>query len=293
MVQSAQSPKQQKPAVRYAYTAVKGLKKCPPLWSLLQKVYYSCGREKDVVVEAEGNKYIVDPKDHGIGQLLYLSGNYGKGRTDYIREHVKEGDYVVDAGANIGFFTMQLAKAVGDKGKVIAIEPDERNFKYLKRNIELNGYKNIIPVMKAVSNENTVMRFYQTESQTANTLVAQEGATETEIEVISLDSFLPTINVDHIDFMKIDTDGSEPLAMKGMVDTIKNSPDFVMLAEYMPSNVRRYYEDPMMFLTVAEECGLKLETIIDTESGPIENQDIEVMKDLADDENYDLILRRA
>jgi hypothetical protein len=48
----------------------------------------------------------------------------------YERFHkLKEGDVVVDAGANIGLFTVKAGRIVGDKGKVIAIEPDPEHFR--------------------------------------------------------------------------------------------------------------------------------------------------------------------
>jgi predicted RNA methylase len=43
-------------------------------------------------------------------------------------ECIGKGDIVVDAGANNGVFTVMASVLVGNKGKVISIEPDPRNF---------------------------------------------------------------------------------------------------------------------------------------------------------------------
>jgi FkbM family methyltransferase len=55
---------------------------------------------------------------------------------------VKQGDTVMDVGANFGFYTLVAAEAVGRDGKVYAIEAGANNFNILKRNIHINGFEN-------------------------------------------------------------------------------------------------------------------------------------------------------
>lgn len=55
---------------------------------------------------------------------------------------VRNGDFVIDAGANIGFFTLVLSQLVGPNGMVLAIEPSENNLFKLKENLKANGIKN-------------------------------------------------------------------------------------------------------------------------------------------------------
>jgi len=60
---------------------------------------------------------------------------------------LKEGDTVVDVGANVGMFTVKASLSVEDKGNVVSIEPIEQNFELLKKNIKFhnlsNGYMDI------------------------------------------------------------------------------------------------------------------------------------------------------
>ena len=53
----------------------------------------------------------------------------------------KEGDVVIDVGAYVGMFTIRASELVGESGRVIAIEPEPRNFSYLERNTE--GLNNV------------------------------------------------------------------------------------------------------------------------------------------------------
>ena len=94
--------------VRHLYQGISWLKAIKPLWAVLRAVYYGLGKSTDVVLDLEdGHRFLVNPKDRGIGQRVYLSGSYGTARTKLIRHLICEGDIVVDVGANIGYFTPQ------------------------------------------------------------------------------------------------------------------------------------------------------------------------------------------
>ena len=75
----------------------------------------------------------------GFGTLLFLQGDYSQGKAYEMKAAVKEGDTVIDIGANISYFTILLANLVGPKGKVYAFELDPRNFDILQRTIKRNG----------------------------------------------------------------------------------------------------------------------------------------------------------
>src|SRR2546427_3878451 len=60
-----------------------------------------------------------------------------------VKKIVKKGDTVLDLGANIGYWTCLLADLVGVTGRVFAFEPSPYNFQLLKKNVEMNGYKNV------------------------------------------------------------------------------------------------------------------------------------------------------
>ena len=76
---------------------------------------------------------------------VFLAGNY-----DPLLMRIKSGDIVIDAGANIGMFTIRAAKIVGNSGSIIAVEPQDTNIEYLKENIRLNALKNVKVINKAL-----------------------------------------------------------------------------------------------------------------------------------------------
>jgi hypothetical protein len=66
---------------------------------------------------------------------------------------LREGDVVIDVGAHVGMFTIKAAMSVGEKGKVVAVEPVEENLRLLRKNVELHELNNVVIIGKACSRE--------------------------------------------------------------------------------------------------------------------------------------------
>jgi tRNA G37 N-methylase Trm5 len=101
---------------------------------------------REVILRFQGLKFIV-PKETECFWPYY--GICFVGEYDPILTHISSSDIVVDAGANIGIFTLLAAKKART---VIAIEPDPENFEYLKENVRLNKAGNVVLINKALQN---------------------------------------------------------------------------------------------------------------------------------------------
>lgn len=135
---------------------------------------------------------------------------------------LKRGDTVVDAGAHIGVFTVLAAKSVGSDGKVIAIEPEKKNLGSLRKNIELNGLNNVTVVPAGLWDRRTRKRLYLSRSSVGHSLVHGSDKPE-EIEVDTLDNILKKLGVGKVDFIKMNIEGAEIQALRGMKKTLKSS----------------------------------------------------------------------
>src|SRR5262245_36198270 len=86
-------------------------------------------------VTVDGSTFYLQPGDNYLTQLVVHSGEYEPTETQLVRQVLKEGDVFIDVGANIGWFTVHAAKLVGEKGQVIAFEPEPSNLAMLERNV--------------------------------------------------------------------------------------------------------------------------------------------------------------
>jgi FkbM family methyltransferase len=132
-------------------------------------------------------------------------GTYLAGEWDCLR--IREGDVIMDAGANIGDFTVKAAIKTGPKGLVIAVEPSPLALEYLYRNVELNGLENVI-VCNAFIASGMEPRWVR---KAGSYLV--EGSPEdplaSPIPTTSLSEILDKCAVGHLDVLKMDIEGSE------------------------------------------------------------------------------------
>ena len=98
--------------------------------------------------------------------LLRSGGDIGTAKGIFIDKEYDNfakpstGEVVIDVGAHIGLYAIKASKLVGKNGFIVAIEPDEENFKFLVWNLRINRVKNIIPVRCALGDFSGFSKFY-------------------------------------------------------------------------------------------------------------------------------------
>lgn len=211
-----------------------------------------------IITKKYNHKMFLDKIDS-----LYLSvyNDWDDFATTLLEKEIKKGSIVLDLGANIGFYTLVLARLVGEKGKVYAFEADSTNFEILKKNVEANRYNNIILVNKAVLDKNDKIKFYVDERNTAGNSVYGGDKTEyKEIEAIKLDDYFNKNR--KIDFVKIDIEGSEFRAMKGMSKLLKENKKIKLMTEFYPKLLNGIGEEnnllPVDYLEFLRNLGFEL-----------------------------------
>ena len=128
------------------------------------------------------------------------------------------GDTVAEMGAYQGFFTMRLAKQVGETGHIVAIEPVADNAAMMRRNVEANGLTQVAVVEKGVWSEQGSLRFAQRrgDGQSASVLLSYAREDEHTIPVDSLDHILADAGADKVDLMIVQLNGAEREALIGL-----------------------------------------------------------------------------
>ena len=126
---------------------------------------------------------------------------------------------VVDIGAAFGIYALRASKMVGKNGLVIAIEPDPINFKFLKHHIKLNRVSNIVPVNSAVGDRVGTVKLYQREALSHSINRPYFGCKYIMVKMLTFDYLMRSLNIDHIDLLKVDVEGAELEVLKGIKET--------------------------------------------------------------------------
>lgn len=148
----------------------------------------------------------------------------------------KEGDIVIDAGANIGFYTIRASATVKNTGKVIAIEADPITYDKLTKNIKINNLKNIIPVNVAAFSEKKVVKLYRTSMASTNSLKNTGTSEFVEVEATTIDEICMNLGLKRVDWMKIDVEGVEVEVLIGAENIISHNPQLKILIEVHSEN---------------------------------------------------------
>ncbi|MBY0383837.1 FkbM family methyltransferase [bacterium] len=156
-------------------------------------------------------------QDH-IQRQIYFFGAYEPIESYLLKSLLEPDDVVVDAGANIGFYTMLISSSL-KQGRVISFEPVPRNFEILKHNISLSPQSKYIEIHnKGLWFKKDQLEFSLETSMEDNIGSYTAGKVSTSLaqhrcEVIPLDDLFQSIN--RLDFVKMDIEGAELSALRG------------------------------------------------------------------------------
>lgn len=180
-----------------------------------------------------------------------------------VSQVIKPGMTVVDIGAHIGYYTRLLSELVGPSGRVLAFEPNPENFAVLQQNMLPRRYRNVELFNYAVGEKESVLPLYVSPGNSNHSLIEGYTKAESVIEVrcVELDSFLQERGIDQVGFIKSDTEGAEPLVLKGMKNTAARSSNLHVLMELNPTALRCGHVEPEQFLESIRSMGFEIEMI--------------------------------
>ena len=257
--------------------ANRGLGKIPFAKAVYDYLYQSFG-VKEVTLNVHGSKMIVRVlnNDEISCQLLFSQSGYEKYQASLFQKLVTEDMTVVDIGANIGFYTLLAAKLVGTKGKVFTFEPEPQNYALLLRNIELNGYKNVTPVRKAVSSKTGKADLFINKRTGSHGFLSdrEDVIGVTTVETMSLDNYFEGKECP-IDIIKIDVEGSELAVFAGMPNIIKKNGNLKIFTEfYWPRGLQKPGFSPREYWDKIIKSGFKFIYLINERVQELELTDL-------------------
>jgi len=175
--------------------------------------------------------------DDWIQAHLFFLGEYEQAELDFLSGFLQKGDVLIDIGANIGLYSLWVARLVGPQGKVIAFEPVSSNFEQLKHNISLNAPQPIVLEKMAVTDKSgpLTIRYHQGDANRGMaSAYLPEFTHSEEVQATTLDEYLAKNPVSRLDFIKMDIEGGEYPALLGMQETLARYTPAI-LVEIKPS----------------------------------------------------------
>lgn len=159
--------------------------------------------------------------------VWHAPGLWEKKERELFCSAVRPGTVVLDVGANVGIYTLLAAKR---GASVFACEPDPANLLALHTHININGLSDRVTVLEmAATDYSRPMSLYRNPANSGGSTLVGSG-NGIAVEGRTIDS----LNLPPIDICKMDVEGSEIVALRGMKETLAHSPEMKLLVECSP-----------------------------------------------------------
>ncbi len=205
---------------------------------------------------------------HDLAREVYFTGRYDAQEWALIRHLLGPGDTFVDVGSNIGYFSLLAADEVGPTGRIVAIEADPRIFAALSRITELNPSSPITLKHVAIGGEDGVLRLAGFDDAQDNwgisrVVGADAVSTANTFEVPSrrLDPLLDELGIGAVDLLKMDIEGAEAFALRGMRDGLASGRYRRVLLELHPAQLRDHGANPMEVARILLDAGYRAQVV--------------------------------
>lgn len=190
----------------------------------------------------------VHRSDEIVSSMIRKNNFYSVRDLLLIERFLRPGRTFIDAGANIGWYSIVASKITGPQGKVIAFEPEPNNRALLAANIELNSATNIEISDFALSDECSVNTLFLSTENSGDHSLSVNGPKTTErhgveVRTTTLAAYMSEEEFAKVDFIKIDIQGSEPRMLAGMEKLIRSHRPVFML-EYAPAHINECKSSP-------------------------------------------------
>lgn len=192
------------------------------------------------------HKMFLRSSDRGFACHVMLDGYWEMWLTQFLAQRLKPGMTAIDVGANFGYYTLLMGEAVGETGRVIAVEPNPDAASLLRESVNLSGHggrTQLVPQALGASTGRAWL--YAPDGEPKNALLVGQpdlpGGTTLEVPIVTLDEV--ALSYPRVDLVKIDAEGGEQGIVAGMQQLIARDRPLIVL-EF---NAVRYAE-PAAFL---------------------------------------------
>lgn len=215
---------------------------------LLRKIVLS-GEYRAVDAVVDGLKFRLYMRDNvSERKFLFMPQFFDRSERALMKERLSNGSGFVDIGANAGIYTMTAAALVGDRGRVLSVEPNPAVLDRLKFNTALNGFNARVTVEQSCvgDSEGMVELTLDDTNLGGSSLVTERSSRKISVPCYPLLTILGKSGITHIDGLKIDIEGAEDMALIPFFAAAPESlfPGFIIL-ENSPKDWRQDLPDAL------------------------------------------------
>lgn len=236
------------------------------------------------------------PDDPFWFRLELLTGRHEPETIQQLDRLVQPGMTMLDIGAHVGYYAARYAPVVGNNGRIIAFEPHPRTFKTLEHN--LRRRRNVTPLQLALAESAGEAELHdylimsasgslhynpdlrdQVKSRLSDSDIAPRlhddlPAMTYTVKTEAVDVILDELGISQVDVVKMDIEGAEIGALRGMTQTITRSPNLQLIMEYNPHALQSFGHDPAAALQEVMDMGFAHVAAIETDGSltPLTNK---------------------
>jgi FkbM family methyltransferase len=200
-------------------------------------------------IQVRENNSLMYLDNSDVSKIIRDNGYFELETTTLIKALLKKDDIALDIGAHIGYYTLLMARKCKE---VLAFEPNQINYSNLRENIKLNKLNNVITINAAVTEKEGFTQLCKHWENTGMHRIYCANWCRKDHEYVT------TKNIDSIiekaDFIKMDCEGSELGALKGMKKLLENN-NVTLIMEFHPPSIREYGAEPRDIFNFMRDLG--------------------------------------
>lgn len=193
-----------------------------------------------------------------VGRQIVVLRRYEQRDSRAFETLIRPTDRCVDVGANVGYFTMLMARSAF-RGSVVAFDPIPLNQALLRASVELNGYEHVHAICSAVGDCDGTVAFVEAVDGAYSSLLdtgRSKAAVRRDVPICTLDSHWTSLGRVPIDVLKVDVEGAEGLVLDGACQLLESdSRPRVIMMELCDENLTAFGTSVERLVARVEESG--------------------------------------
>jgi FkbM family methyltransferase len=171
---------------------------------------YNRKMRPNTTTDVLGFKMVLDSADSVERQFLFSPHRYDWREINYLRKHLKPGATFLDAGANVGFYSLIASGLVGETGAVLSVEADPYNASRLKANLDVNNMRNVRIANFGLSDKTETLRLGRdTSGNRGGNSFLSNSPEGVMVQCHTLTDILLAEGIEKVDGAKMDIEGFE------------------------------------------------------------------------------------